>query len=228
MIPLYTDKEFDLAKSQTRLPCKCLVCDSTFFTTKDLIKRSLKPNPRHKNNYCSRVCQQKSRISDDTFNTTSCATCGIEVTKKVSASKRHKNTFCSHSCSTKHFNKNKTHGTRRSKLEVWLEERLTILYPNLPIDFNKKDAVGSELDIHIPSLNLAIEINGIFHYEPIYGIDKLGKIQENDISKSKACHDAKIDLCVIDASGQKYFKVSSSKKYLDIINQIIKERLLIV
>jgi hypothetical protein len=92
------------------------------------------------------------------------------------------------------------------------------------MDFNRKEAIGSELDIHIPSLNLAFELNGIFHYEPIYGEDKLQKIEENDISKSKACHDAKIDLCVIDTSGQKYFKPKTSEKYLNIITNIINKR----
>ena len=103
---------------------------------------------------------------------------------------------------------------------------MTQLYPSIHIDFNQKKAINSELDIYIPSLNIAFELNGIFHYEPIYGTNKLRQIQENDISKSKACHEAKIDLCIIDTSTQKYFKESTSQKYLDIINNIIKERLL--
>jgi hypothetical protein len=71
-------------------------------------------------------------------------------------------------------------------------------------------------------------LNGIFHYEPIYGVNKLDKIQSNDISKSKACFDAKIDLCIIDTSTQSYFKESTSQKYLNIIINIINERLLIL
>ena len=70
-------------------------------------------------------------------------------------------------------------------------------------------------------------MNGIFHYEPIYGINKLNQIQENDKSKTKLCHDLKIDLCIIDVSQQKYFTISTSQKYLDIITNIINERLLI-
>jgi len=57
--------------------------------------------------------------------------------------------------------------------------------------------------------------------------NKLEQIKENDNSKSKACHDAKIDLCILDTSGQSYFKPSTSKQYLNIITSIIKERLLI-
>jgi hypothetical protein len=56
--------------------------------------------------------------------------------------------------------------------------------------------------------------------------NKLNKIQSNDISKTKACLEAKIDLCIIDTSGQKYFKETSSEKYLHIISTVIKERLL--
>ena len=63
---------------------------------------------------------------------------------------------------------------------MWLEEQLTSLYPKLDIHFNRKDTIGSELDIYIPSLNLAVELNGIFHYEPIFGKDKLSKIKTND------------------------------------------------
>jgi len=82
------------------------------------------------------------------------------------------------------------------------------------------------LDIYIPSLNLAFELNGIFHYEPIFGVDKLEKINKNDISKSKTCFNMKIDLCIIDTSYQKYIKPKTSQKYLDIITNIINERLL--
>ena len=134
------------------------------------------------------------------------------------------NYFCSRSCSASFNNKNKTTGTRRSKLEAYIEEQLIELYPDLDLIFNGKEAIGSELDIHIPSLNLAFELNGIFHYEPIYGTDKLQQIQENDASKTKACHDAKIDLCIIDTSLQKRFSTKSSKKYIDIILKIIEER----
>ena len=38
------------------------------------------------------------------------------------------------------------------------------------------EAINSELDVYVPSLNLAFELNGIFHYEPIYGEKKLNQI----------------------------------------------------
>jgi hypothetical protein len=150
--------------------------------------------------------------------------CNIEFKKKQVDIKKSPNHFCTRSCAVSYNNKNKTKGNRRSKLEIYIEEQLTILYPNLNIDYNKKNVIGSELDIYIPSFKLAFELNGIFHYEPIFGSDKLNQIQENDVSKSKACFDKHIDLCIIDSSGLKYFKLSNAKKYLDIVVNIINKR----
>lgn len=99
------------------------------------------------------------------------------------------------------------------------------LYPNLIFHFNHKDTINSELDIYIPSLKLAFEINGIFHYEPIFGKNKLHQIQNNDNNKFQLCQKHNISLCIIDTSSQKYFKEQTSKKYLNIITNIIDQHL---
>ena len=65
-------------------------------------------------------------------------------------------------------------------------------------------------------------MNGIFHYEPIYGENKFNQIQNNDNRKFQACLEKGIELCVIDTSGLKYFKPDNAKKYLDIIENILK------
>lgn len=160
---------------------------------------------------------------------TSCKQCNKEISVAPSNLKHKKrksqNTFCSKSCAATYNNTHKTHGTRRSKLEKYLEEELTKLYPKLEIHFNRKDAINSELDIYIPSLSLAFELNGIFHYEPIYGKDKLASIQNNDKRKFAACNDASISLCVIDTSSLNYFKPKKAEKYLNIIIKIINENL---
>jgi hypothetical protein len=221
MKPLYTQEQFKTAKSLDKLPCECYHCQDTFYLTKHRINMVLNPNRKDVlGKYCQNNC--RSNIKEKVI----CLSCGVEYFKNSNEIKRFPNHFCSRSCVASHRNKNKTTGTRRSKLEIWLEEQLTQLYPDLPIDFNKTSAIGSELDIYIPSLNLAIELNGIFHYEPIYGINKLNQIQSNDKSKSLACHEAKIDLCVIDTSAQKYVKPATSQKYLDIIINIVNERVI--
>lgn len=224
MKPLFTEEQFNLAKSMDKLPCECYVCKNTFYPIKKKITQELK-NKANRNKFCSEACEIKSKNKSVQI---LCSNCQKPTIKKQNQLKDSKSTnhFCSLSCSATYNNNHKKHGTKRSKLEIYLEAQLIFLYPDLHIDFNKKNAIESELDIYIPSLKLAFELNGIFHYEPIFGVNKLNKIQTNDISKSKSCIDNKIDLCIIDTSHQKYFKPSTSKKYLDIIINIIKERLL--
>jgi hypothetical protein len=222
MKKLFTEDEFNIAKSYDSLYCECYNCETPFLIQKKLIKQELK-HKRNRCKFCSTKCN--NLINNKKLSlVVKCLNCNTEFEKALCQIKKSPNHFCSKSCSVTYNNKHKRHGNRRSKLEVWIERRLTDLYPELHIDYNKSDTIGSELDIYIPSLNIAFELNGIFHYEPIYGIDKLSKIKENDLSKSKACHDYKIDLCIIDTSNQKYVKPSTSQKYLDIIINIINQR----
>ena len=84
--------------------------------------------------------------------------------------KRRKSTnfFCSSSCAATYNNKHKKYGIRCSKFEIAVQSLLREEFPELIFDFNQKNAVGSELDIFCPTLKLAFEINGIFHYKPIF------------------------------------------------------------
>ena len=174
--------------------------------------------------YCSKHCSNMARI---TTIEAPCGSCGKLVTRVSNQVKKSKSghVFCSNSCSATYINAHKVVGNRRSKLEMWLENQLTSLYPNLIFQFNRKDTIQSELDIYIPTLKLAFELNGIFHYEPIYGTDKLASILNNDTRKFQACLEQGIELCIIDSSKQIRFTEQSSKQYLDIIRQIINLKL---
>ena len=224
MKKLFTNIEFKNTSTKDQLPLKCYNCGNTFYVTKRTIIVASDLKQRKQAKFCSINCSNEAQTKRQKLN---CTNCNRIFEKKLKEIKKSKNHFCSRSCAGTYNNKHKTHGTRRSKLEVWLEDQLNDLYPILNIDFNKKDTIGSELDIYIPSMKLAFELNGIFHYEPIYGEDKLQQIQENDTNKFQACQKKEISLCSIDTSQQKYFKEKSSKKYLDIITTIINQRTLL-
>jgi len=87
--------------------------------------------------------------------------------------------------------------------------------------FNDKTTIGSELDIYVPDLKLAIEIQGIFHYQPVFGIKKFENIQRNDVEKRKKCEEFGIKLVEIDTRDQQQFSIESSKKYVDAILELI-------
>lgn len=111
-----------------------------------------------------------------------------------------------------------------SKLERWLQIKLNASHPSLIFDFNQKGAINSELDIYIPGLKLAFELNGIFHYEPIYGPEKLAGIQTNDMRKFQACLEQGIELCIIDVSQMIHFKEPKANLFFDIICYVIKQK----
>lgn len=213
-------KEFNLKN----YALSCCHCNKLFLPknkdTYDSMKAKFKTN--NIKYYCSEVCRNAGRKRIKIVET-KCSNCGKVFTPSTNIDKRSKseNRFCCLSCAASYNNKHKTTGIRRSKLEKWLEEKLFTLYPNLEIKYCDKTAINSELDIYIPSLKLAFELNGIYHYEPIHGQNKLEQIQRNDANKFQLCQENNISLCVIDTSQHKYVTEKSSKKYLDIIVKII-------
>lgn len=192
----------------------CFHCNKQF---ERLEKNHFTSAKNSKNFYCSKKCKGLHNRNRKVLN---CKNCNTSFWKKPSQQKG-MNDFCSHSCSATYNNTHKTKGTRVSKLEKWLAEKLIEIYPNIEFHFNRKDAINSELDIYIPSLKIAFELNGIFHYEPIFGIEKFDQIQNNDSRKYQACIEKGISLCVIDTSQLKYFKIEKAEKYLKIIQGIL-------
>lgn len=151
-----------------------------------------------------------------------CKQCGTLFKKQVCEINKTPNNFCSRSCSATYGNTHKKHGTRRSKVEEWLTNRIEEY--GYEVNANKIDEIGYELDIYIPSMNLAFEVNGIVHYKPIYGEKKFKRTQEIDKIKKKRCKENDIELHVIDVSKQDKFKPKTSMKYLEYILLVIEEK----
>jgi hypothetical protein len=217
----FTETDFSAATSTTLLPCICYNCNNIFYVSKKSIKFE-QLNNRGRLKFCSPKCLHKYITTEQEL---ICSNCGVSFKKQIGRINKSGNNFCSRSCSVTYNNCHKTKGIRRSKLEIYLEIELTKLYPDLEILFNNKTTINSELDIYIPSLNLAFELNGIFHYEPIHGQNKLNQIQNNDDRKFQACWERKIEFCIIDTSHQIYFKENTSIKYLKIIESLVDKKL---
>ena len=201
----------------SKTKCKCDNCNKEFLKESRYLKREVK------NRFCSIDC--KGKFIKKKNNIKCKCECGKLFERRKSQANKSKSgkLFCSNSCSASYNNKNKKYGTKRSKLELWIENELKRKY-SFEIIFNGKESINSELDIFIPSLKLAFELNGIFHYEPIYGEDKLKKIKNNDNRKFQACLENKIELCIIDVSSSKHFKPERDRRYLDIIENLINKK----
>lgn len=209
----FCSKKCAIANQTTSAVVKCFQCGTEITKCQSKIR-----NTQHL--FCSLKCfytyNNKQQI-------VKCAQCGKEVHRSLNHIKNNTNTFCSKSCRGIYMAAHKTYGYRRSKLELWVETQLQLLYPNLKILYNNRDAIKYELDVYIPELHLAFEINGIFHYEPIYGTESLSKIQANDIKKFKLCAENNIGLCVINTHRRNYEK--HNMEYLGVIVDIIDKNL---
>jgi len=201
----------------------CPQCNNIFNRAKSKINESYKLN---RPMVCSMKCVANKNNLDRGHGSinTFCKECN-KYTKRNNGElnkSKTKNVFCSKSCSATYNNKHKTHGTRRSKLEIYLEEQIKILYPDLLLICNDKSIINSELDFYFPELKFAIELNGIFHYEPIYGNNKFEKIKNNDNNKIINCYQQNIELCIIDSSSCKYLNTNSKEKYKKIVVDLIQ------
>lgn len=221
MKTILTNEDICKMKYNQPVQCICIQCNSTFTIRAARAKTIINQTDLSSTaDFCSRKCHNEYKKSGITRK---CLYCNniVYVQKGKTQQKR----FCSSACSASYNNTHKTTGNHRSKLECWLETKLTMLYPTIEIHFNRKDTIESELDIYIPSLKIAFELNGIYHYEPIHGSDLLNKIKNNDNRKFQACLERGIELCIIDSTKQVYFKESSSHQFLDIINNLIKTKI---
>jgi nucleoside diphosphate kinase len=139
----------------------------------------------------------------------------LKLPKHISKNRK----YCSGTCRNK-VNNQIIRGTR-SKAEKHLELSLTEKFPNLEIVYNSRKILSNnkELDVYIPSLKLAIEWNGPWHYMDCRTKEFLNGIKERDLQKEEECKVLGIKLYVVkDLVAHKKFIHSEVDKIINLIN----------
>lgn len=197
----------------------CNHCKQSY-TEKSWYTKQAKKRKR-KLQFCCRECHRS--YFDTTFKTC-CGNCGKEILKTLKDKNKNSlgNYYCSRSCAVIANNKIRKK-KRRSKIEKALFEMIQKAFPKLVILSNDREALqGLELDIYIPELKLGIEWNGIVHFKPIYGMEKLLAVQEKDRQKMEIANAKNIHLIVIPDHESKYSLVKESfSKIKEIIEKLL-------
>ena len=63
MIPLFTEQQFQLAKTEDLLPLQCKQCGETFERTKHIIYTFKNPNKHQTGDFCSKKCMDLNRTT---------------------------------------------------------------------------------------------------------------------------------------------------------------------
>jgi hypothetical protein len=221
---LISQEEFSSLKTTASIPFSCSRCNAKFSYRKTAVNQALQGKSRTLE-YCSKNCYNESRKNGQEIPCTNCGSLFYKPLGNITT-----NNFCGKSCAAKYNNKNRKTGVRRSKAEIYLMELITSDFPTLCVQNSVRNLLpsGLEIDILIPDLNLAIELNGPVHYFPIYGKEKLDSIQNKDIKKQKELMDKGFQLIIVDVSQQKYWKTTKPflhKHYIDYIMPIISNAL---
>lgn len=116
-------------------------------------------------------------------------------------------------------------GVKLSKLEKLVSDALGS--NGIEYEAQKRfDWLGRmSMDFYIPSVNIAIECQGIQHYEPIEffgGVDKLGYIKGNDYVKSKAASNNNVELIYLCEGRNKHDESNEGNRCFTEVDDMIK------
>lgn len=213
--------EFRLIEmSRKKIPVACRNCSEQTEKTISRYNESIKNGW---NFFCSIKCRYAYKEKGEEF---FCAWCSKIIIKTPAQQRQTKrNVFCTKSCAAKYNNRNKQTGTRRSKLEQYLEQQIIKHFPSIEFYCNKRKPINLELDFYFPKLKLAIEINGFLHFKPVYGVEKLKRIQKIDEQKAEKCFRMKIDLIIIDVSNEPHLTKEIKDKHWRTVRELITSRI---
>jgi endogenous inhibitor of DNA gyrase (YacG/DUF329 family) len=210
---IYCSHECYLISKRNKTEVKCLTCGKKIYRIGSHIKKYPK-------SYCSRKCYGLS-FQVPRCNIL-CKKCGKQITRKLTHINKYKNQFCSRKCATCYiriFSK----VAARSKIEEFLFNLIKTDFPILTIEQNIRSLLscGYEIDIWIPQINLAIELNGPVHYFNIYG--NLDITQQHDTTKRDEINQRGYKFIVIDVSQNNYKKTKNlvCEEYLNVIKPMI-------
>lgn len=195
--------EMNGVRSRSLVMLPCHVCGGTFVRSKKAVQAKLWRSP-DKPLYCSQRCFHRDVSDASGTEEVQCEQCGTIFRKTAAAIAGTNHNFCGHSCAAIWGNAHKNHGCRRSKAEDMVVSFISENY-DMRILLNDIETIGMELDIVLPELSMAFEVNGPHHAKPIFGIEKLRRIQELDRKKSLLAAEAGIHLVVLDISHLPYY-----------------------
>lgn len=215
--------------TESKAELNCQFCNKIFKVNSGRIRRScidkyINPKRNIDYRYCCIQCSKQNVAKNMTTKIVECVVCKKLIKRKLSDRNYYKFSCCSKSCTMKHLLKIKAFkqkGSSRSKLEKWLEQNLKRCFPALNIIYNDRKIVGLELDIYIPSLKLAFELNGPTHYKQIYKGTDLSVIQSRDKRKLENCKKLGINLHIISTEFHKKSDQENNIHYFYYIKQII-------
>ena len=169
---------------------QCLHCNKDVLKFKSEIRK----NPDKV--FCNNSCASFYNKRPDNRKTYFCKFCN-KPSLKFESDIHSKNIFFFFFFTSKYYSQF-TKRKEKSNLEIFILQKLIENFPYLYVlCSDREQCSGLELDFYFPDLNLAIEVNGPIHYDPIYGETYLQNIQERDNRKSKICENKNIELRTI-------------------------------
>lgn len=191
--------DFCKIKSRGFIEILCEHCNKSFKRTKNEVQKVIAGHKKITLRFCSRKCifDYKTKNGNISFK---CETCNKDISKHKGKFLKSKHHFCSHSCAAKYSNKYRKSGNKRSKAEDFLVNLIKEKFPNIKIVTNDRKTLSNnlEIDIWLPELPLAIELNGPVHYFNLWG--KLEEIQNRDFLKQKELQIKNIPLILYNIS----------------------------
>lgn len=105
----------------------------------------------------------------------------------------------------------------RSRAEDILISLIGIDFPSVEVLPNDRTLLqsGLEIDVLLPTLCTAIELNGPVHYRPIYGKERLIQVQSKDVQKHHEINATGFELIVVDIS-----KLNGTKRTKEFITNV--------